>query len=130
MQRASKLRSAGLAFFALFFLVLQPVCAAYERHLGTPQVDSAASAHDVAHPDDASHALHDSTPCCSEMQADAIAPGTSAVAAERTFPREMSVPLRLALPAPPGLTIRSHSAWNAPPPLPLPYHARSARILR
>jgi hypothetical protein len=38
--------------------------------------------------------------------------------------------LPLALFARPGLTSRSLQAWAIPPPHPLSYHARSARIQR
>jgi len=128
MRNASKLRAAGVAFFALFFLLLQPVCAMYERYTSTPQVASAASTHDIAHADGTSHG---STPCCSEIRADALASESSATAADRIFPAaEMAVALSLPLTlvARPGLILRSRSTWSAPPPL--PYYARSARILR
>jgi hypothetical protein len=130
MRRTSKLRSGGVAFFALFFLALQPVCAAYARHIGAPPVASAATTHDAAHADDASHGSHDGTPCCSEMRADATAL-VSSVAAGKNFPAAgLMVALPLAFLARPGLTLRSHPAWSIPPPHPLSYHARSARILR
>lgn len=130
MRRTSKLRSAGVAFFALFFLVLQPVCAAYERHIGAPNVASEATAHDAGHADDASLGSHDSTACCSEMRAHPMA-STSPVAAVKNFTAaELAVALPLAPIARTGLTLRSQTAWNIPPPHPLPYHARSARILR
>ena len=130
MSRTSKLRSAGVAFFALFFLLLQPVCAAYERHMGTPHVASAATAHDAGQADDASHGSRDGMPCCTEMWADAMA-SASPVAADKYFSAaELILALPLAFPAPPGLTLRSHPAQGIPPPRPLSYHARSARILR
>jgi len=130
MRRTSKLRSAGVAFFALFFLLLQPVCAAYERHVGAPNVASAATAHDARHADDASHGSYDDRPCCSEMRVDAMA-STSSVAAGKNFPAAgLIVALPLAFVARPGLTLPSHPARGIPPPHPLSYHARSARILR
>ena len=130
MSRTSKLRSAGVAFFALFFLLLQPVCGAYERHIGVPHFASAATAHDAGQADDASHGSRDGTPCCSEMWADAIA-SASPVAADKNFSAAgLILALPLAFLAPPGLTLRSHPARSIPPPHPLSYHARSARILR
>jgi hypothetical protein len=130
MRRASKLRPAGLAFFALFFLVLQPVCASYERHLGTPQVNSAATARDAGHADHASHGSDDSTLCCSDVRADAIASSTSA-AAEKNFPiAQMLTGLPLALVNQPRLTLSSHTARGTSPPQALSYYARSARLLR
>ena len=130
MSRTSKLRSAGVAFFALFFLLLQPVCAAYERHMGAPHVASAATAHVTGQADDASHGSRDGTLCCSEMSADAMA-SVSPVAADKNFSAaELILALPLAFLAPPGLTMRSHPARGMPPPHPLSYHARSARILR
>jgi hypothetical protein len=130
MSRTSKLRSAGVAFFALFFLLLQPVCAAYERHMGTPHVASAAAAHDAGQANDASHGLRDGMPCCTEMWADAMA-SASPVAADKYFSAaELILALPLAFRAPPGLTLRSLPAQGIPPPHPLSYHARSARILR
>ena len=130
MRRTSKLRSAAGAFFALFFLVLQPVCAAYERHVGVPNVSSAATTHDAGHADNTSRDSGDSTPCCSEMRANAMA-SASSVAAGKNFPAaELAAVLPLALFARPGLTSRSPQAWAIPPPHPLSYHTRSARILR
>jgi len=130
MRRTSKLRSAGVAFFALFFLVLQPVCAAYERHIASPLVAPAATDHGAGHADDASHGSYDDTPCCSEMRAAAIA-SESAVATGKNFAAaQMAVTLPLAPIAGPGLTLRSHPVWSTPPPHPLSYHVRSARILR
>lgn len=130
MSRTSKLRSAGVAFLALFFLLLQPVCGAYERHIGAPHIAPAATAHDAGHADDASHGLRDGTPCCSEMWADAIA-SASPVAADKNFSAlGLTLVLPLAFFAPPGLTLRSHPAQGIPPPRLLSYHARSARILR
>ena len=130
MRGTSKLRSAGVAFFALFFLLLQPVCAAYERHMGAPHVASAATAHDAGQAGDASHGSRDGTPCCSEIWADAMA-SASPVAADKDFP---AAGLILASPltflAAPGLTLRYYPARGIPPPRALSYHARSARILR
>jgi len=130
IRRTSKLQCAWVAFFALFFLLLQPVCAAFERYIGAPNVASAATTHDAGHAGDASPGSHDGTPCCLEMRADAIAPESS-VAAGKNFPAAgLIVALPLAFLAPPGLTLRSHPARGIPPPHPLSYHARSARILR
>ena len=130
MSRTSKLRSAGVAFFALFFLLLQPVCGAYERHMVAPHIAPAATAHDAGQADDASHGSRDGMPCCTEMWADAMA-SASPVAADKYFSAaELILALPLAFPAPPGLTLRSHPARGIPPPHPLSYHARSARILR
>jgi len=130
MRRTSKLWSAAGAFFALFFLVLQPVCAAYERHVGVPNVSSAATTHDAGHADNTSRDSGDSTPCCSEMRAAAIA-SESAVATGKSFAAaQMAVTLPLAPIAGPGLTLRSHPVWSTPPPHPLSYHVRSARIQR
>ena len=130
MNRTSQLRSAGVAFFALFFLLLQPVCAAYERHTGAPHVASAVTAHDAGQADDASRGSHDCTPLCSEMRDETTALA-SPVAADKNFPAAgLIVALPLAFLARPELTLRSHTARGIPPPHPLSYHARSARILR
>jgi len=119
-----------VAFFALFFLLLQPVCAAYELHFGAPNVASAATTHAAGQAGDASHGSRDGMPCCTEMWADAMA-SASPVGADRNFSAaELILALPLAFPAPPGLTLRSHPAQGIPPPRPLSYHARSARILR
>jgi len=130
MRRTSKLRSAAGAFFALFFLVLQPVCAAYERHIDASYAASAATTHDAALADDASPGSLDRTPCCAEMQAGAIASESSAATGKQFAAAEMAVALPLAPVARPGLARRSRPAWSTPPPHPLSYHARSARILR
>jgi len=130
MRRTSKLRSAGVAFFALFLLVLQPVCAAYERHIASPLVAPAATDHGAGHADDASHGSYDDTPCCSEMRADAIASESPAAASKNFLAALAFVALPLAAISRPGSTLRSYAAWSTPPPLPLSYHARSARILR
>jgi hypothetical protein len=119
-----------VAFVALFLLLLQPVCTAFERCIGAPNVASAATAHDAGYADDASPGSYDGTPCCPEMRADAMA-SASPVAADKNFRAAgLMVALPLAFLAPPGLTLRSHTARAIPPPHPLSYHARSARILR
>jgi len=115
---------------ALFLLLLQPICAASERHIGAAHSATAATTHDAAHADDASRRSLDRTPSCPEMLPDAIA-SESPVATGKNFPAAgLMVALPLALAARPELTPRSHPAWNTPPPFPLPYYARSARIQR
>jgi hypothetical protein len=129
MRRTSKLRSAGAASFALFLLLLQPVCAAYESCISTPHVASAATTDSAAHAKDA-YGSHRSAPCCLDMRADTMA-SASQVAADKNFPAAgLMVALPLAFLARPGSTLRSHTARGIPPPHPLSYHARSARILR
>jgi len=130
MRRTSKLRSAGVALFALFFLLVQPVCGAYERHMGAQHLASTATVHDAGQADNASLCSRDGVPCCTEMWADAMA-SASPVGADRNFSAaELILALPLAFLAPPGLTLRSHPGQGIPPPRPLSYHARSARILR
>lgn len=130
MSRTSQLQSAGVAFLALFFLLLQPICAAYERHIGALHVASAATAHDAGQADDASHGSHDGTACCTEMWADTMA-SPSQVAADRNISAaELTLVLPVAIAVRPALTLLSHPARGIPPPHPLSYHARSARILR
>lgn len=124
------MRSTGVAFLALFFLGLQPVCAAYERHAGSSNAASAAATSDAAHADDASNGPHDGTPCCSEMRADAIASESPTAANKNFLVAQMDVALPLGANSRPGSTLRSHPAQGIPPPRPLSYHARSARILR
>lgn len=130
MRGTSQLRSAVLAFLALFFLLLQPVCGAFERHIGAPHVASTATAHVAGQADDVSHGSRDGTPCCAEMSLDAIA-SVSPVAADKNFSAaELILALPLAFVVPPGLTLRLHPAPILPPFQPLSYYARSARILR
>jgi hypothetical protein len=119
-----------VAFFALFFLALQPVCAAFERYIGAPNVASAATTHDAGHAGDASPGSHDGTPCCLEMRADATALASSVTADKSFTAAGLIVALPLAFVLRPGLTLSSHPARGIPPPHPLSYHARSARILR
>jgi hypothetical protein len=129
MRRRSKLRSAGVASFALFLLLLQPVCAAYEICISAPQVASAATTDSAAHAEDG-YGSHGSAPCCSDMRADTMA-SASPVADDKNFPAAgLIVALTFAFLARPGLALRSHPARDIPPPPPLSYHARSARILR
>lgn len=130
MSRTSKLRSAGVVFLALFFLLLQPVCAAYERHIGAPHVTSTATAHVTGQADAASHGSRDGTLCCSEMSADAMASVSPVVADKNFSAAELILFLPVAILARPALTLLSHPARDNPPPQPLSYHARSARILR
>jgi len=128
--RASKLRSAGAAFFALFFLVLQPVCAAYDRHMVASHAASSAATQDAAPAYETSPGSPDRLSCCAEMRADATASASSA-APDKNFPAtEIAAALPLALIARRGLTPPSLQAWSTQPPHPLPYHARSARIQR
>lgn len=130
VRSTSKLRSTGVAFFALFFLVLQPVCAAYERHIGASYAASAATVHDAARADDAPRGSLDRFTCCSEMQAGAIASESSVATGKNLTAAQMAVALPLAPFARPGLTLRPHPARSTLPPHSLSYHARSARILR
>ncbi len=119
-----------MALFALFLLVLQPVCAAYERHIGTQEPTSAATVHDGTHAGDASHDSRDGTPCCSEVRADTI-PSSTSTAAGKNFPAaQMLAALPLAYVIRPRLILTSHPARGASPPVALSYHARSARLLR
>jgi len=129
-RKASKLWSAGAALFALFFLVLQPVCAAYERHIVSSYAASAVTALDAALADDASRGSLGRTPCCPAMQAESIASATSAAAVKNFAAAEIAVALPLAPFAPTGLRLSFRPAWGTPPPVPLSYYARSARILR
>jgi len=119
-----------VAFFALFFLLLQPICAAYESHVSTPLGTPAATTQDAMHADSTSHGPGDSTPCCLEMRADAMA-SASPMAVDKYFAAAgLTVALPLAVPGMPELTSSYHSARGIPPPHPLSYHARSARIQR
>jgi hypothetical protein len=109
LRTAGLLRS-GLAAFGLLAaltLVLQPVCGAYELL----------------------HEADGGTPCCAEMQAEAMAAPVSVEISKGANSAPALVPLAAtafaAAPAP-----YRFAAWNDPPPPPLSYHARSARILR
>ena len=130
MRGTLKPRSAAVGFFALFFLLLQPVCAAYERHINAPPVASAATTHDAADADDALHGSGDGTRCCSEMRPDAIASESPAATNKNFLGAQTGVALPPAANSRTGSTLRSHAAWSTPPPIKLSYHARSARILR
>lgn len=130
MPNASGLRSAGVALFALFFLLLQPICAASERHIGTAHGATAATTHDAAHADDASHGSRDGTPCSSVMRADAMASGSSVATGKSFAAAEIVAASPLAHFMRPGLSLSSHQAPIPPPSQPLSYYARSARILR
>lgn len=131
MSGTSKLRFAGVAFVALFFLVLQPTCAAYVRHIGALPVAIAATTHDAGDAADASHGSHDDgPPCCSEVQADAIA-SESSVAPGKNFTGAQVV---AALPHAPAILPRLNLRYSLapiPPPFQtLSYYTRSARIQR
>lgn len=130
MPRASGLQSAGAAFLASLLLLLQPICAASERHIGTVHSATAATTHGAAHADDASHGSRDGTPCCSEMCADAMASGSSVATGKNFAAAEIVAASPLAHFMRPGLSLSSHPAPIPPPFQPLSYYARSARILR
>jgi hypothetical protein len=100
---------ALLGFVAATMLLLQPACAAYEL------------AHFAADPD---------LPCCAEVQADAAAAPSDGVRAPEAASKAVPAPLALvsrAVSAPPPARL---AVWAAPPPPPLPYHVRTARVLR
>lgn len=131
MSRTSKLRFAGAAFFALFFLVLQPTCAAYVRHIGALPVAIAATTHDAGDGAGASHGSHDDgTPCCSEMQADAIASESSVATGKNFTGAQVFAALPYALAILPRLNVRYRLAPIPPPFQTLSYYTRSARIQR
>jgi hypothetical protein len=98
---------AALGLFAVLTLLLQPVCGAYELM----------------------HEVDAGTPCCSQMQAEVMATPASAEASKAANSTAAVAPLAAtALLASPAHY--RFAAWNDPPPPPLSYHARSARILR
>ena len=131
MRKTSKLRFAAVGFFALSFLLLQPVCAAYERHSVASYAASASTTPDAAPADDASRGSLERTPSCLDLRADAVALEFSVAAGKNFAAVAMAVASPLAPAARAALTLRSRPAWRSPaPPLLLSYYARSARILR
>ena len=124
------LRSAGMAFFALFFLVLQPVCAAYERYIGPVSVAASGISNEAADAGDALHGSRDGAPCCSELHADAMQSASPAPADKSFAAAALTVASPFAFPASPDLKSSYRLARGIPPPQPLSYYARSARIQR
>ena len=108
-----------LALAAVLFVLARPVCAAQEIHATLPQVPA------VAHEQDSPLGSDHSPLCCESIEAGAIATSSAlavpAVAAALTVPPVAHVQVRAA---------RVHTLLAIPPPPPLPYYARSARILR
>ncbi len=106
---------AALALLAASFLLLQPICNAYElqgamQHMG---------------------ATHGSAPCCAEPRSDALA-GPSA-----SYHEQIQPIAAVACPVAPAAALTAsprkpqRAALQAPPPPPqLSYCSRSARILR
>jgi hypothetical protein len=111
--------AVALALLAVLFVLARPVCAAHDLRAALPH------ASDAAHTEHSPQGSHHSDPCCDALDASVIAaPSVLAVpaAAEaQPMPAFIHVPLRIAL---------AHSVFGTPPPPPLSYHARSARILR
>ena len=110
--------SAALAFLALLFLLVRPVCAVHEP------VQAASGA---VHPSTADHS-DDPELCCASLDDGSPVPAVKAVFAEGKSagdPVAQIAAARLWLDAP------SHVAVDPPqrPPRSLPYHVRSTRLL-
>jgi len=126
--RGSLRRGAtAIALFAVLLLLVQPVCRASEAVQAAPGKPAVSLSNDSG---PAGGRDPDDGPCCSEIKVSAVATSTLAdvskagLAAEAlarivhtASPKAAPMPLRLA-------------AWSSPPPLPLSYHIRSARIQR
>ena len=119
---------AAIGMLAVLTLLVQPVCSAYE--LSRPPPGAPALSSVAEHDHGAKQGRHEGKPCCSDIEMNAVLASPSA-------------DLLTALPAAKALTAVPYAeptqaapasyrlaAWNSPPPLPLPYHVRSARILR
>lgn len=119
MQARMRTGSIALALLAALFVLARPVCAAQDLRPASPHASAASHVH--GSPQGSDH----SNPCCDAMEASIIATSpalavpTSAVAL--AVPSFASVHARIA---------PAHPALCQPPPPPLSYHARSARILR
>ena len=115
----------ALALLAALSVFLQPVCAAYEIRAAAPSSPA------VTLVDDAALGTDERSSCCPVVEGSALiapsstGPAKAILAAGLTTLMAYAVAPRAALfpHARPGPSI-------PPPPLPLPYHARSARIQR
>ena len=104
-------RWAALGLLAILAAMLQPLCAAY------------AAAYDVD---------HEAVQCCAEAETGAVvaSPATVEGAKAPTASPLTAVPVLMGTPSTAVHSYRLAAIYD-PPPLPsLPYHARSARILR
>jgi len=119
MQAHMRTGAVALALLALLFVLARPICAAQDLRPALPHAAAAVHMHDS--PQGSDH----SDPCCDAMEALVIATppavAVPTVATALAVPAFARLPLRIAL---------AHSIFGTPPPPPLPYHARSARILR
>jgi hypothetical protein len=121
LAEASMRRGFGaLALLAVLSVIAQPICAALEIHAATAQAATVAFEHD------AQQGPEDQGPCCAVIETGTIiAASTAAVCtAVPAIAAPFALPYRLVRIAP------AQTASGAPPPPPLSYHARSARILR
>lgn len=116
--------AAALALLAALTVLLQPVCAAYELRPAAPRAPAATLA------DDAAHGTHGRASCCPEVEPSSLVTPSSAGIAKAILAAQAPGPLAYAAAPRAALLLHARPAPGVPPPFPLPYHARSARIQR
>ena len=119
MQRMRNSRLTLVALFAVLAVLLQPVCATYAAAQDTAAIHSAAQD------------SGDDGPCCSDVDsASFVAPSSASFAKVLIAATEATIAIPRAAWVEQAPLLDRPVAWHSPPPPPLPYHARSARILR
>jgi len=119
MEGRMRAGAAALALLAVLFVLARPICAAQEIRTALPHAPA------VAHVQDSPQGSEHSDPCCDVLDANVIA--TSLAFADPAVAAALLVPAFVCVQ--PRIT-PAHPVFGAPPPPPLSYHTRSARILR
>jgi len=116
--------AVALALLALMSVLLQPVCGAYEIRPAAPNSTAVALA------DNTAQGTSDCAPCCPKAETSALLAPSSAAVAKAILAAEAAGPLQYAAAPRSELSWHAQPASSSPPPISLPYHVRSARILR
>jgi hypothetical protein len=111
--------AVALALLAMLFVLARPVCAAQGFGPDLPYTSA------VAHAEGTPQHPHHSDPCCEALDASVIATPSTLAAPAAAAALPVSAFVRML----PRISL-AYSVFVTPPPPPLPYHARSARILR
>lgn len=124
MDRPLRASMVGLAMLAALWLILQPVCQAADLPMTASASSPGATLYGPGHgPDDGPH-------CCDALEARSLAAPAFVMPSwiGQGTDAQVLVPHGFAMRA--VAPVRELAAAQFPPPLSLPYHVRTSRILR